>query len=513
MSPVLRAGPVSQARFEALKILVRVEGDRAFADIALEHALERAALEPRDAALCLPRSSTARSGGSAISTGGSPHLHRPLTRLDPWVRALLRLTAYQVLFLDRVPLGGGGRGGEPGQAEVARAGAGGVRQRGAAGAPRAPGTPTLPADPVEASKRAVVYPDWIVARWLALRRRRRRRSLAAGNGGRASRCGPTGCASTARRSLRGFATRISPRPVSPSSPRRGVLEKGAAARLGPFAEGWCTVQDEASMLIARLLDPRPGETVADVRGAGRKATHLAELMDNRGRLIAFDPQAARLALLDRGAARLGISIVQSHVGRAALAPLGEPLRPRARGRAVLNLGVLRRNPEVKWRRTEDDLRRLRQKQRTILDAAANMVKPGGRLVYATCSPEPEENEDVVEPFLESHGSGRWTRRTVPGAARRARHAPSLSPSARHRRLHRGAPASPRSRMSGRGSWLGCRLRAGRGLGAAGRRRCGRGAVPLVSSLLTTPALRDVYDMRLIRWIIKAGLSPASSAGW
>jgi 16S rRNA (cytosine967-C5)-methyltransferase len=194
------------------------------------------------------------------------------------------------------------------------------------------------------------------------------------------------------------------RPTS-LAPEGLLLEKGAVARLAPFTEGWCTVQDEASMLIARLLDPRPGETVADVCAApGTKATHLAELMDNRGRLIAFDPQAARLALLDRGAARLGITIVQSHVGGAAA------LAPRWTGRCdrVLvdapcsNLGVLRRNPEVKWRRTEDDLRRLRQKQRTILDAAASMVRAGGRLVYATCSPEPEENEEVVLPFLETH---------------------------------------------------------------------------------------------------------------
>ena len=158
------------------------------------------------------------------------------------------------------------------------------------------------------------------------------------------------------------------------------------------------------MLIARLLEPRAGETVADVCAApGTKATHLAELMDNRGRVVAFDPQAARLALLDRGAARLGLTIIQTHVGGAAA------LAPRWAGRCdrVLvdapcsNLGVLRRNPEVKWRRTEDDLRRLQQKQRTILAAAASMTKPGGRLVYATSSLEPDENEDVVFPFLEA----------------------------------------------------------------------------------------------------------------
>ena len=103
MSPVLRAGPISQARFEALRILVRVEGDRAFADIALEHALDRAALEPRDAALCTEIVYGTLRWQRHLDWRLGAHLHRPLDRLDPWVRALLRLTAYQVLFLDRVP--------------------------------------------------------------------------------------------------------------------------------------------------------------------------------------------------------------------------------------------------------------------------------------------------------------------------------------------------------------------------------------------------------------------------
>ena len=184
-----------------------------------------------------------------------------------------------------------------------------------------------------------------------------------------------------------------------------MLDKGTVSRLAAFTEGWCTVQDEASMLVALLLDPQPGDVVADACAApGTKTTQLAELMGNRGRIIALDASAGRLKLLDRAAARLGVSIVESHAGGAAA------LAPRWNGRCdrVLvdapcsNLGVLRRNPEVKWRRTEEDLRRLQQKQRTILAAAAAMAKPGGTLVYATCSPEPEENEDVVVPFLAAH---------------------------------------------------------------------------------------------------------------
>lgn len=408
MSPVLRAGPVAQARFEALRILVRVEGDRAFADIALEHALDRAVLDPRDAALCTEIVYGTLRWLRHLDWRLGAHLHRPLARLDPWVRALLRLTAYQVLFLDRVPRWAAVdeavslaklKSRTPGPAEFVNAVLRALT--------RAPGSPALPADPVQALGVRWSYPDWIVARWVARYGAPDAEAfMAAGN----ERPPVALRANRLRIDREALATRLRDEDLAEARPARLapeglVLEKGAAARLAPFAEGWCTIQDEASMLIGRLLDPQPGETVADTCAApGTKTTHLAELMGNRGRIVAFDPQAARLALLGRGAARLGITIVQSHVGGAAA------LAPRWVGRCdrVLvdapcsNLGVLRRNPEVKWRRTEDDLRRLQQKQRTILDAAASMTRPGGRLVYATCSPEPEENEQVVGPFLQTH---------------------------------------------------------------------------------------------------------------
>ena len=407
MSPVLRAGPVSQARFEALRILGRVEGDRAFADITLEHALERAALDPRDAALCTEIVYGTLRWQRHLDWRLAAHLHRPLARLDPWVRALLRLTAYQLLFLDRVPRWAAVdeavslaklKSRAPGPAEFVNAVLRALT--------RAPATPPLPAGLVEALGVRWAFPDWIAARWLG-------RYGAAEAEAFMAACNERPPVALRANRLRidreALAARLRDEELAetrPSAlaPEGLLLEKGAAARLASFTEGWCTVQDEASMLIARLLDPQPGETVADTCAApGTKTTHLAELMGNRGRIVAFDPQAARLALLDRGAARLGITIVQSHLGGAAA------LAPRWVGRCdrVLvdapcsNLGVLRRNPEVKWRRTADDLRRLQQKQRTILGAAASMVRPGGRLVYATCSPEPEENEGVIEPFLES----------------------------------------------------------------------------------------------------------------
>jgi 16S rRNA (cytosine967-C5)-methyltransferase len=165
-----------------------------------------------------------------------------------------------------------------------------------------------------------------------------------------------------------------------------------------FADGEAVPQDEASMLVTRLLDPRPGETVADVCAApGTKTGHIAALMGDRGRVIAFDRDGPRLSLVRESAARLGLASVETHAGTV------ETLAPRfaeACDRVLVdapcsNLGVLRRNPDVKWRRTPEDIAAARRHQQDILGAAAGMVRPGGVLVYATCSLEPEENDEVV----------------------------------------------------------------------------------------------------------------------
>ena len=408
MSAVLRAGPVAQARYEALRILVRVETDRAFADITLEHALDRAQLEARDAALCTEIVYGTLRWQRHLDWRLSAHLHRPMARLDPWVRALLRLTAYQILFLDRVPRWAAVdeavslaklKARTPGPAEFVNAV---LRSLTRAPAPRA-----FPANPVEAAGVRWSFPDWIAGRWMARYGRVEAEALMAALNERPPL---TLRANRLRITREALAARLREEDLADSrptvlAPDGLVLDKGAVSRLAAFTEGWCTVQDEASMLVALLLDPQPGDVVADACAApGTKTTQLAELMGNRGRIIALDASAGRLKLLDRAAGRLGVTIVESHAGGAAA------LAPRWNGRCdrVLvdapcsNLGVLRRNPEVKWRRTEEDLRRLQQKQRTILASAAAMAKPGGVLVYATCSPEPEENEEVVMPFLATH---------------------------------------------------------------------------------------------------------------
>jgi 16S rRNA (cytosine967-C5)-methyltransferase len=403
-------GPVSQARYEALRILVRVEEDRAFADIVLEHALEHARLEARDAGLCTELVYGTLRWRRHLDWRLGPHLNRPLDKLDPWVRSLLRLTAYQLFFLDRVPRWAAVdeavslaklKSKRPGPPEFVNAVLRALT--------RATAAPALPALPTEAIAVRCSFPDWIAARWIARYGPEEAEALMLASNERP----PTTIrVNTLRITRDALAARLRDEELAVTrptafAPEGLTIERGAVGRWSAFTEGWCTVQDEASMLVARLLDPQPGEVVADACAApGTKATHMAELMRNRGRIIAMDPQAARLKLVGRATSRLGINIIEAHMGSAS----SQVGRWRAKCDRVLvdapcsNLGVLRRNPDVKWRRTEEDLRRLQDKQKTILAAAAAMVKPGGRLVYATCSLEPDENEAVVSslPGLGTH---------------------------------------------------------------------------------------------------------------
>ncbi|HSB41783.1 MAG TPA: 16S rRNA (cytosine(967)-C(5))-methyltransferase RsmB, partial [Methylomirabilota bacterium] len=267
--------------------------------------------------------------------------------------------------------------------------------------------PRLPADPIEAAGIRWSFPDWMVARWFARYGPEEAQRLMAALNDRPS---VTIRANTLRISREDLAARLREEELAETEPTKLAPEgltvrRGAVGRWAAFTSGWCAIQDEASMLIARLLDPQPGDLVADTCAApGTKTTHLAQLMGNRGRIIAMDPHAGRLGLLTQAVARLGVSIVEAHAGGVA----SVAGRWKNRCDRVLvdapcsNLGVLRRNPDVKWKREEAELVRLADKQRGILAASAALVKPGGRLVYATCSLEPEENDAVVRAFLDEH---------------------------------------------------------------------------------------------------------------
>ena len=180
--------------------------------------------------------------------------------------------------------------------------------------------------------------------------------------------------------------------------------RGSPALDPAFLAGRFTVQDEASQLVVGLLDPAPGERVLDVCAApGGKSTAIAERVGPEGRVLALDRHARRLALVARSARRLGLrNIVCSE--RDATRPITDLNTPTAFDRVLVDapcsgLGTLRRHPDARWRVAAGDPDRLAEIQAALLRNAAETVKPGGALVYSTCTVLPEENEWLVEAFL------------------------------------------------------------------------------------------------------------------
>jgi len=174
-----------------------------------------------------------------------------------------------------------------------------------------------------------------------------------------------------------------------------------------FRNGMFTIQDESAALPCLLLAAHPGERVVDLCAApGGKTTNIAETMRNEGTIIAVDKYEAKLSLIRASCERLGISNVRFEVADATLLE-DTVLTDGMADRVLLDtpcsgLGVLTKKPDIKWKRDIADIHNLNQVQTKLIERAAKLVKPGGVLVYSTCTTEPEENQRIVMSFLEQH---------------------------------------------------------------------------------------------------------------
>jgi 16S rRNA (cytosine967-C5)-methyltransferase len=332
----------------------------------------------------------------------------PLSKIDPPVRNILRTALFQVVFMDRIPPSAAVNTAveiakslpRPWAASFVNA----VLRKAAAGHAGLQ-LPDAQREPLRALAVAGSLPEWLAARWLA----RHGYATAAELCDAVNALPPlTLRANTLKatrdelaRSLAPHAPEAAPTGFAPD----GLTVAGLRTRiteLEAFRNGWFQVQDEAAQLVSLLLAPRPGETVLDAcAGRGGKTGHLAALMRNQGAITALDQSRPRLAQLGEEMRRLGVGIVS-----ACEADLNVWQPPSDRGfdRVLLDapcsgLGTLRRNPDIKWAAEKRDLARCHRAQSELLDRAAGLTAPGGVLVYAVCSPEPEETVEVVRGFL------------------------------------------------------------------------------------------------------------------
>ena len=337
---------------------------------------------------------------------------RPLSDINPEIVDILRLSLYQILYLTRVPASAVVDDAVNLAREVERPSATGfvnavlrstLRQRNRLPLPTPPTTPTDHAAALAYLSITLSHPAWLVERWLArVGFDATERWLRFNN----STPSPTLRANRLRGNRDELAAALDRDDVETRpchwAPDGLVVTAGHAFESD--ARTRFIVQDEASQLVPLVVAPQPHERVLDLCAApGGKTTALAAAMGDTGQLIACDVRPRRMRLLRETVAGSGathVSLVQ--IARDGALPFTPTFDRVLVDAPCSGLGTIRRDPDIKWRRTATDLQEFAVTQHDLLSRAARVVRPGGRLVYATCSSEPEENEHVVARFLAGH---------------------------------------------------------------------------------------------------------------
>ena len=412
-----RAGGPTAPRLIAIRVIERVQRAGAYADLALHHALVQSNLPPADRALATELVyGTLRWRGRLDFLLGCA-LERDLSKLEPFVVSALRVGAYQLCFSDRIPA----------NAAVDEA----VRCVRALGLERATGLvnavlrriaregasfalPDLAEDPLGHLVHACSMPEWLAKRWLEAYGPEEAARLARAMNEPAPVTIRVNRSRTSRDALLPELLARFPEAVPCRYAPDGIVlgRRGDVGQDPAFLSGLVSPQDEASQLVVHWLDPRPGERILDVCAApGTKTAAIAERLGGEGQVLALDRHERRLGLVGRGLRRLGLGGVAVEE-RDATKPLGDLLAHGGPFDRILvdapcsGLGALRRNPDARWRVRPEDLSELAKTQRALLESAAALLKPGGVLVYSTCTVTPEENEAVIRGFLATRASWR-----------------------------------------------------------------------------------------------------------
>jgi 16S rRNA (cytosine967-C5)-methyltransferase len=410
---------MTSARQLALLALQKINQKGAYTDVALDRLLHSSQLEGRDRALTAELVygivRRQRSLDAIIDRLAKKKAHQQ----PPVLRIILHLGLYQLRYLDQIPAAAAVHTSvelaqKNGLKKLSGVVNGILRQY--LRLAEANADPLLiPDDPIQQIGITYSFPDWMVKIWvedygiseteqlcawfnqpphLDLRVNLLKTSQAA--------------LETALQQAEIPVTRLK----SFSQTLRLEAGSGAIKNLPGFREGWWTIQDTSAQMVSYLLDPQPGETILDACAApGGKTTHIAELMGDRGVVLARDRDSKRLQKVQENAQRLQLQSI--HIEPGDSRSLGENRCDRALVDAPCSgLGTLHRHPDIRWRQNPDRLPPLIQLQKELLAKTAQSVKPEGILVYATCTLNSAENEDIVRNFLQQHPQ--W--HIVPSAA-------------------------------------------------------------------------------------------------
>lgn len=400
------------ARDAALQVLVEVEKKEAYTNLVLNKIISKKDLTEVDRAFLTELSYGVIQRLNTLDWAISLFLNRSLQELTPWIRNILRLGTYQVLFLQRIP--------DPAAVDEAVKIAYRYGHKGVAGLVNAVlrklcsekenlPWPSRSKNPELYLSLTYSFPQWMVKRWIKNLGLEEAEAFCSAANHPPPLTVRTNKLKLSRDELKSRLFEEGVESLECRYAQEGLSIKlaGKLTELSSFREGLFQVQGEASMLVAPSLDPQPGERILDMCSApGGKTIHLAMLMENKGKILAADLYPNRLKLVEEAAGRQGIEIIQTEKMDGRFMPSNYK---NFFDRVLLDvpcsgLGVVRRKADLKWRRKEEDISSLAELQIELLQRAFYALRPGGFLVYSACTIEPEETVAIVKSFIQRESS-------------------------------------------------------------------------------------------------------------
>jgi len=397
-------------RENALKILYEINKSGAYSNIAINKKLADSNLSTLDRAFITELVYGSLKWKLTIDYIIKRFSSVRIKKLSPWILNILRLGVYQLIYMDKIPQSAACNE----SVKLAKRYGHSASSRYVNAVLRNIARSRDKIDYPNKNKDYSLYlsvkyshPEWMVKSWLNLFGESFTEELVKSNNEQAPLTIRVNTLKTNKEELRcelnkeGFSTKNTKYIENALI----IDNPSSIIKMETFKNGLFQVQDESSMLVAKVLDPKPGEFVIDVCSApGGKATHIGQLMQNRGQIIARDIHDHKIKLIKDAALRLGIDIIRAEVFDASR----EDLKLAQKADCVLvdapctGFGIIRRKPDIKWTRNAEDLDEIIKIQEKILKASSSYVKPGGVLVYSTCTIEPKENEEMVKSFLKDN---------------------------------------------------------------------------------------------------------------
>lgn len=392
-------------RDAALSILMEINNNQSYSNLLLHRTIEKYEIETKDRGLL-----TELTYGTLQHRMTLDYYLEPFVRgkLDDWVRELLRMSVYQIVYLTKIPP----------HAVVHEAVEIAKRRGHKRIAPTVngilrsilrEGVRSLDEieDPVTRIAIETSHPEWLVKRWIEQLGEETAIAMAHENNNPASF---TVRVNTAKTTVEEAIAALQSEGVEV---RRGevvdeclISESGNPAKTEAYRKGLITIQDESSMLPVNALDVAPGMKVLDMCAApGGKTTHIAEKMNDEGEVFAHDLHEHKMSLIEANAKRLGLSSISTRSGDSR--KLAELYGKESFDRILVDapcsgFGVIRRKPEIKYTKAAEDIESLQGIQAELLDTATEMIKKDGIIVYSTCTVEHDENKGAVVSYLQRH---------------------------------------------------------------------------------------------------------------